>query len=111
MTRSKSPSLRHALHAPARTSRKAALIGAALGGLILAAGGTASAQATATPVSAEVHALHERLLVLDTHLDTPMNLVKPGWSILDRHSVEDGSQVDYPRMVEGGLDGGWWAVY
>uniref|UniRef100_UPI002896B927 membrane dipeptidase n=1 Tax=Brevundimonas nasdae TaxID=172043 RepID=UPI002896B927 len=113
MIRSKSPSLRHVLHAPARASRKAALIGAALGGLILAAGGTASAQATATaaPVSAEVHALHERLLVLDTHLDTPMNLVKPGWSILDRHSVEDGSQVDYPRMVEGGLDGGWWAVY
>lgn len=57
-------------------------------------------------------ALHERLLVLDTHLDTPANLVKPGWSILDRHNaVEDGSQVDYPRMVEGGLDGGWWAVY
>jgi len=59
-----------------------------------------------------VRALHERLLVLDTHLDTPALLARPGWDILKRHSVaEDGSQVDYPRLVEGGLDGGWWAVY
>ncbi|WEK40485.1 MAG: dipeptidase [Candidatus Brevundimonas colombiensis] len=66
-------------------------------------------QATVPP---DVRALHERLLVLDTHLDTPALLARPGWDILKRHSVaEDGSQVDYPRLVEGGLDGGWWAVY
>ena len=111
MIRSKFPLLRHAPTASSRTSRKGALIGVALGGILLAAGAAASAQTTAAPSSAETHALHERLLVLDTHLDTPMNLVKPGWSILDRHSIEEGSQVDYPRMVEGGLDGGWWAVY
>lgn len=65
----------------------------------------------ADSVPADVRTLHERLLVLDTHLDTPANLVKPGWSILDRHRVDEGSQVDYPRLVEGGLDGGFWAVY
>lgn len=65
-----------------------------------------------TPVSPDVRGLHERLLVLDTHLDTPANLAKPGWSIIDRHSAtEDFSQVDYPRLVEGGLDGGWWVIY
>lgn len=112
MFRSMLPSRRRHLNTTALTSRKSALIGAALGGLLLAAGGAASAQTTHdAPLSPEVYALHERLLVLDTHLDTPMNLVKPGWSILDRHTVEEGSQVDYPRMVEGGLDGGWWAVY
>lgn len=58
------------------------------------------------------HAIHERLLVLDTHLDTPIHLGRPGWSILDRHDYEtDLSQVDYPRMVEGGLDGGFWVIY
>ena len=57
-------------------------------------------------------AIHERLIVLDTHLDTPAHLVWKGWSILDRHSVEeDGSQIDLPRMIEGGLDGGFFAVY
>lgn len=66
----------------------------------------------ATTVAPDVRALHERLLVLDTHLDTPANFARPGWSILDRHSAtEDFSQVDYPRLVEGGLDGGWWVIY
>lgn len=57
-------------------------------------------------------ALHESALVLDTHLDTPSNLHRPGWSILDRHEQDgDFAQVDLPRMKEGGLDGGFWVVY
>jgi len=61
---------------------------------------------------AAARALHERLLVLDTHLDTPANLSRPGWKITDRHRWEDDrSQVDLPRMSEGGLDGGFWVVY
>ena len=50
---------------------------------------------TVTRTEAEVHALHERLLVLDTHLDSPASFRIPGWSILERHSVtEDFTQVD-----------------
>ncbi|MGF6099094.1 dipeptidase [Pseudomonas sp. 18175] len=60
---------------------------------------------------ADVRALHERLLVLDSHMDTPRQLSRPGWSIVQRHGPEDLSQVDLPRMREGGLDGGFWAVY
>jgi membrane dipeptidase len=57
-------------------------------------------------------ALHERLICLDTHLDTPASLARPGWDIVQRHSVaQDFTQVDYPRMVEGGLDGGFFAIY
>lgn len=57
-------------------------------------------------------ALHQRLICLDTHLDTPMNFARPGWDIMQRHSyAEDLTQIDYPRMVEGGLDGGFWAIY
>ncbi|MFT3966719.1 MAG: dipeptidase [Sphingobium sp.] len=56
--------------------------------------------------------IHESLIVLDTHFDTPANLGRPGWAITDRHSVkEDGDQVDYPRMVDGGVDGGFFAIY
>jgi membrane dipeptidase len=52
------------------------------------------------------------ILTLDTHLDTPYQSGRPGWSILDRHTYEDDlSQVDYPRMLEGGLDGGFWVIY
>src|SRR5579872_1324588 len=61
---------------------------------------------------ADARALHQRLLCLDTHLDTAMVFARPGWDMMQRHSFEtDFTQVDYPRMVEGGLDGGFWAIY
>lgn len=76
--------------------------------LLHAAGSFAADQS----VSAKAHKLHEAALVLDTHLDTPANFERPGWSIQDRHSHEgDQSQVDLPRMKEGGLDGGFWVIY
>ena len=63
------------------------------------------------PTKAE-RAIHESLVVLDTHFDTPANLSREGWNIMDRHDVAvDGSQVDYPRMVSGGIDGGFFAIY
>ena len=69
----------------------------------------------ALPVHAQTkaeRALHEGLVVLDTHFDTPMNFSRDGWTIMDRHEVAvDGSQVDYPRMVAGGVDGGFFAIY
>ncbi len=78
--------------------------------LILLALLTGSAQAADVP--ADVRVLHERLLLLDSHLDTPMQLARPGWDISQRHRyADDLSQVDLPRMREGGLDGGFFAVF
>ncbi len=67
----------------------------------------------ATPAPAQTaRQVHEAAIVLDTHFDTPSNLGRPGWSIMDRHSRADsGDQVDYPRMVEGGIDGGFFAIF
>jgi membrane dipeptidase len=60
---------------------------------------------------ARARRIHERLLTLDTHLDTPIHF-GPGWDITTGHDLaSDPSQVDYPRMVRGGLDGGFWAIY
>jgi membrane dipeptidase len=71
----------------------------------------ALAQTKAAPSKAE-RALHESVIVLDTHFDTPANLGRQGWNIMDRHDVTvDGSQVDYPRMVAGGVDGGFFAIF
>jgi len=70
--------------------------------------GRAHDQAHAT---ARARRIHERLLTLDTHLDTPVHF-GPGWDIMSRHDIaSDPSQVDYPRMLSGGLDGGFWAIY
>ncbi|PZU58377.1 MAG: peptidase M19 [Sphingobium sp.] len=73
----------------------------------------AAGKGAAKPVTAEeARAAHDQAIVLDTHFDTPANLGRPGWSIMDRHVFEeDGDQVDYPRMVDGGVDGGFFAVY
>ncbi|WP_231382184.1 dipeptidase [Sphingobium indicum] len=55
---------------------------------------------------------HEAMIVLDTHFDTPANLGRPGWSIMDRHvEAIDGDQVDVPRMADGGVDGGFFAIF
>lgn len=57
-------------------------------------------------------ALHKKLICIDTHLDMPANLARPGWNVMEKHNVdEDFTQADYPRMIEGGLDGGFFAIY
>ena len=70
------------------------------------------AVAAAEAVSTEARRVHDAAIVLDTHLDTPANLARPGWDIADDHAHEgDLSQVDLPRMKSGGLDGGFWVIY
>lgn len=55
---------------------------------------------------------HQAAVVLDTHFDTPANFSRPGWSILDRHdTLLDDSQVDLPRMIQGGVDGGFFVIF
>ena len=80
-----------------------------VGALLFALGPSALAT---EQVSTHARKVHEDALVLDTHLDTPANLGRPGWSIADDHAHEgDMSQVDLPRMKSGGLDGGFWVIY
>jgi membrane dipeptidase len=85
--------------------RSLLMMGAALAALL-----PPSAQAQV--VSKKDYDLHQRLLTLDSHLDTPASLDLPGWSIEEGHDVHgDFTQVDLPRMKKGGLDGGFWAIY
>jgi len=62
--------------------------------------------------TADTAKLHDSLVVMDTHLDTPALLVQPGFDIMHSHTfTDDFSQVDVPRMNSGGLDGGFWVIY
>lgn len=81
----------------------------------------------ASPVAAQLHsrtqpsqprvtpterAAHERMIVLDTHLDVAERFDDGRWDFSQRHVyAEDGSQVDLPRMREGGMDGGFFVIY
>jgi membrane dipeptidase len=70
------------------------------------------ASAAQEQVSQADRLLHERLLTLDTHLDTPTFFERPGWRFDRLNNFDwDGSQVDLPRMAQGGLDGGFFVIY
>ncbi len=57
--------------------------------------------------------LHNRILTIDTHCDTPLHMADTTWDVGARH--ESGSRrsgkVDLPRMKEGGLDVEFFAAF
>ena len=56
--------------------------------------------------------IHDRVLTVDTHADTPLRMIEPGFDMAERHDPnETGSKVDYPRMKEGGLDAIFFAAF
>ena len=56
--------------------------------------------------------IHERVLTVDTHADTPLRMIEPGFDLAERHNpLDTGSKVDYPRMKEGGLDAIFFAAF
>jgi len=70
------------------------------------------ASAQQPDVGPEDRHAHERMLVLDTHLDIPSRFDDGAWDFSALHRyAEDGSQTDLPRMEAGGLDGGFFVVY
>ncbi len=73
--------------------------------LILATG--AQAQATAPDLVARARAIHERVITLDTHND-----ISPNNFTAERNYTQRlGTQVNIPKMVEGGLDVSFMIVY
>jgi len=72
----------------------------------------APAPSAVPPVEQQARLLHEQMLVLDTHLDIAARFDSGDWDFGERHRFEwDASQVDIPRMIEGGLDGGFLVIY
>lgn len=78
-------------------------LGAVVSALML--GGAAAAQTAPTEPAGS-------MITLDTHLDIPEHFGRAGWDIAKRHTFQDDlTQVDYPRMVEGRFDGGFFAIF
>ena len=56
--------------------------------------------------------IHDKVLTIDSHNDTPLRMIRPGFDWSQRHDAkEDRSRVDLVRMEEGGLDGSFFAVF
>jgi membrane dipeptidase len=79
---------------------------------LLAGSASYVAAAATQPVAPAAMAIHQRLITLDTHLDTPASFARSEWDFAAEHSISaDFAQVDLPRMKAGGLDGGFFAIY
>jgi membrane dipeptidase len=62
--------------------------------------------------ASQVDPLHRKLLTLDTHLDSAVHFGRQDWSFGDRHDMKtDIAQLDLPRMEDGNLDGGFFAIF
>ena len=71
-----------------------------------------SAAETEAQLVARALEIHDRVLTMDTHADTPLRMIEPGFDMSVRHDPnESGSKVDYPRMIEGGLDSIFFAAF
>jgi len=71
----------------------------------------ASAQ-TGSDVRPDDRLAHEHMVVPDTHVDIPARWDDGTWDFGVRHRYDwDLTQVDLPRMEEGGLDGGFFVVF
>ena len=57
--------------------------------------------------------IHDRVLTVDTHCDTPMRMVGSEWDVGQRHEPGQrlSGKIDLPRMVEGGLDAEFFAAF
>jgi membrane dipeptidase len=56
--------------------------------------------------------IHNAVFTIDTHCDTPMNLIASDFNASVRHDAKKtDTKVDFPRMKEGGLDAQFWAVF
>lgn len=59
-----------------------------------------------------ITSLHEKVITIDSHTDTPMRFTRSGFGLAERHDpFKDGTKVDLPRMKEGKLDGIFMAVF
>lgn len=57
--------------------------------------------------------IHQDVLTLDSHTDTPLVLMRSDFDLSVLHTPEqsEGSRLDFPRMIEGGLDAVFFAVF
>lgn len=61
-------------------------------------------------VDKKVRDIHQKAITVDTHVDTPMALLEEGFDIGERNKSPQ-SRVDFPRMIEGGLDAIFFAAF
>jgi len=67
---------------------------------------------TEEDIVAKAERIHNKVLTIDSHMDTPLWMTRAGFDIgIDNSEAARGSKVDLSRMEEGGLDAAFFAVF
>ncbi|MEA3317171.1 MAG: dipeptidase, partial [Bacteroidota bacterium] len=62
--------------------------------------------------SEKANRIHQKVLTIDTHCDTPLRFLDENFDISKwNDNKENGTCVDFPRMKAGGLDASFFAVF
>jgi membrane dipeptidase len=69
--------------------------------------------APALLAQSDLDKFHQSLLTIDSHVDTPLRLIRTDFDLHVRHDgrASGGGRLDFPRMIEGGLDAVFFAAY
>lgn len=63
-------------------------------------------------ILAKARSIHQDILTLDSHTDTPLRFRRGSFDIGKRNDPrQGGGKIDLPRMEEGGLDAAFFAVF
>jgi membrane dipeptidase len=77
--------------------------------LMFSVGFTAEKPGDLSKKAAEIH---RSVLTVDSHTDTPLQMIQKGFDMSVRHdSHKEYSKIDFPRMKEGGLDAAFFGVF
>jgi len=66
--------------------------------------------ACAQNTPARIQEIHHKAYVIDTHTDTPMELVDGHFNVAERHQAPE-SRIDIPRLREGDVDAVFFALF
>jgi membrane dipeptidase len=69
-------------------------------------------QSKESEIDKKVEKIHQRIMTVDSHTDSPLNLMDKGFDISKNHTGSgDDSKYDFPRMQAGGLDAAFFGVF
>lgn len=67
---------------------------------------------TIVELTDEASVLHQSMLTVDTHVDTPLRLMRGEYNPAVAHdAVSEDGKLDFPRMKQGGLDAVFFAAF
>jgi membrane dipeptidase len=79
---------------------------------IVGLSGFVNGQGALSEVEKHARKIHQSVVTIDSHTDTPLRMIQSGFDMSVYHDArKEYTKIDFPRMLEGGLDGAFFGVF